>query len=470
MVCTIEEQLSAHNILPKDCKVLVAVSGGPDSMALLHFFLQLRDKQNLQIMAAHVHHGLRDKTADADEQFVKRWCELRDIPCFTTKINVRKAVKEKSGNVQEEARRLRYDYLRALMERHGIAFLATGHHADDQMETMLMKQAEGRAVLGELGMAFTRMFGSGRLIRPLLWVTKNEIITYCKKHSIEYRVDESNHSEKYTRNRFRQYVLPFLKKENPSVHLHFQEYMDWLSAEREYIINEAKSAIDQFIESRDDISVTIHISGFRSLPYPLQRRGIPLVLNYLYQHKVPELSVLHIDQLLTLIQQENPSFSIDWPGGVKVSRNYGLLTFSLGAGENKWVQPQNIHLPLSGQVSFHHFSFETEKYDRNKETADNKNTLVLKENEICLPLTIRTTEPGDRINPLGMRGRKKVSRLFIDSKIPREERGHWPVLTDANGKILWVPLLRKSSFHVPSPKTDDRLIIIRCKKNKISFK
>ncbi|MDA3128842.1 tRNA lysidine(34) synthetase TilS [Aliibacillus thermotolerans] len=454
-----EDWIKERRLLKQGDRVVVALSGGPDSMALLHLFYQLRKKWELQLFAAHVNHGLRED-ARADEEFVITWCQKWDIPLFHTTIDVKSAVKI-GGSVQEEARRLRYQYFHSLMKDHRLDVLATGHHADDQVETILMKLTSGRSLLGEVGMKDTRPFSTGRLIRPLLSVTKTEILQYLEENDLPYQIDRSNFSMDYTRNRFRKMILPFLKKENPKVHHHFQVFADWVEEERTYIEEEAKRRLEKIIVRQNDGFVTISLASFQTWPLPLQRRTIHLILNYLCLKELPMISVLHIDTLISLIQQDKPSFSLDWPGGVYVFRSYHVLHFTT----NKDNDHDTKHLQsllFFEEATFHHYHFSKQTETEPISQVRHGDVLIVREEDIVFPLTIRTVQPGDRIQVLGMKGHKKVHRIFIDEKIPRKKRQTWPVVTDARGEVIWIPFLKKSSYHCRYREKGKTYVVLKC--------
>ncbi|WP_158738503.1 tRNA lysidine(34) synthetase TilS [Alteribacillus sp. YIM 98480] len=459
----VKQWINERELLKNRSKLLAAVSGGPDSMALLHLLLEFQQEWKLEVAAAHINHGLREKTASEDEKFVRTWCRDKGVPYFSKQVDVKEALEKEGGTVQEQARRLRYEYLQTLMSKYKLDVLATGHHADDQMETMLMKQTTGRAVLGEAGIASSRPFGKGKLIRPLLCVTKEEILRYCHENNISFRTDESNSSDKYTRNRFRHSVLPFLKKENKSVHQHFQDFLDWESDERQYIESLAEEEIQRLLLNKHEHSVTISADGLIALPIPLQRRGIHLILKYLCYSKIPELSILHIKQLIHLLHQHHPSFTLDWPGGVKVSRSYNSLRFTVNNESKMEKSRPTRYLNISEKVSYDDVTFTAQRTKNIKEWAQRENVFICKEGETVFPLIIRTWKAGDKIQPLGMKGTKKVNRIFIDKKIPQEKRNTWPVLTDSTGEVLWVPYLKRSSSHVRNLGLETDCIAIQCK-------
>ncbi|MGY4691867.1 tRNA lysidine(34) synthetase TilS [Salibacterium sp. K-3] len=444
---TVEQWIKARHLLQPGSRVLAAVSGGPDSMALLHLLKEMETEWDLTVLAAHVHHGLRQETADRDERFVKEWCENNCIPFYNARVSVEKKIREEGGGVQEQARRLRYDYLAGLMAAESISVLAVGHHADDQVETIVMKQTTGRALLGETAMKAERPFGGGTLIRPLLGVTKEEIYDYCRSHWISFQEDESNASGKYTRNRIRQRILPVLKEEEPLVHRHFQHYADWIEEDRRYIEEQAEEEWRQRIIREDEHSVTISIKGMEALPLPLQRRGIPLILKYLCMHNVPELSIVHIEQFLSLLHGGRPSAVLDWPGNLEVRRDYDQITISMVPLQQTRSAPQPVSLSTPGEASFGDYVFEA-SFHSPRHTGEEEDLLVIEPAAVSFPLHIRPRQDGDRLPPLGMTGSKKVNRIFIDEKTPFYERPFQPVVTDADSTVLWLPFVKKSVYHL----------------------
>ncbi|WP_026702323.1 tRNA lysidine(34) synthetase TilS [Salibacterium aidingense] len=462
---TVEQWIKERSLIDPGSRILVAVSGGPDSMALLHFMKEKEKAWNLQVLAAHVNHGLREETAEEDEVFVQSWCKTWSIPFFRTYVSVKKEIAEKGGSIQERARQLRYNYLADVMKQEKVSILATGHHADDQVETMLMKQVSGRALLGDPAMKAERPFSSGKLIRPLLGVTKEDILQYCRTQKIPYQIDESNTSDKYTRNRIRQQILPALKEEDPRMQHHFQQYADWLADERAYLERRAEQKWKQQILYQDEHSVTISVNGVKALPLPLQRRGIHLILKYLCIYFNPELSVVHIDQFLALLQQDHPSFSLDWPGNICVKREYDTVTFFLNSNKHSAAKREAVELAVPGETVFGDYVFTADPLQSEDFSEATEHTLICKPEQLTFPLIVRPRQEGDRIRPLGMKGSKKVNRIFIEKKIPRAQRVNWPVVVDAQGTVVWVPLLKKSWRQVPSRTWDEAPFLrITCRK------
>jgi tRNA(Ile)-lysidine synthase len=434
--------LNGQSFNLKDKQMVIGVSGGPDSLALLHFLWKQQEKENLSIVVAHVDHMFRGKESLEDALFVKSLCEQYNIRFEMDRINVPELIKKTKKSSQIAAREARYDFYATVMKKYGFPYLALGHHGDDQMETILMRLTRGSSGTARAGIPFLRAFGPGFLFRPFLNVTKAEIEDYCKKNHLTPRRDLSNEKGTYTRNRFRKEVLPFLKSENQQVHEHFQRFSEELQRDELFLQELTVQKMNKVMEIREKNKITIDITRFLEMPIPLQRRGIQLILNYLYKEKPESLSAQHIDQIFSLVTHLHPSGMLDLPNGLKVIRSYSTLSFQFALFDfqdfyYELSESGIIELPSGGSIKVEMSGECTEKANYNA---------VFDASNLQLPITIRTRKKGDRMSLKGMKGTKKIKDIFIDSKIPLQNRDTWPVVTDGNGNILWLPGLKKSSF------------------------
>lgn len=206
--------IKRHQLVRSHTTVLLAVSGGPDSMALLHFFYKMRTAWDLRLIAVSIDHGLRGQESLDDLHFVRRACQKRGIEFAGTSLDVPAYQAEKQVGTQKAARDMRYQFFAEQMNLYQADYLAFGHHADDQLETMLMGLIHSASVKSLAGIPVERAFASGKIIRPFLGVTKDQIERYCRQHALEPRRDPSNASDTYTRNDYRHNILPLLKAKN----------------------------------------------------------------------------------------------------------------------------------------------------------------------------------------------------------------------------------------------------------------
>ncbi|MBA2876721.1 tRNA lysidine(34) synthetase TilS [Thermaerobacillus caldiproteolyticus] len=435
--------IKKHQLLTPNSTVVVGVSGGPDSLALLHFFCTIQHDWNLTVIAAHVDHMFRGKESAEDMNFVKHVCEKFGIICETKQINVPSFQRQWKISAQEAARECRYRFFKEVMEKHSATYLALAHHGDDQIETILMRLVRGSNGRGYAGIPAKRPFYFGQIIRPFLAVSRDDIEEYCREHALKPRYDASNEKDSYTRNRFRRYVVPFLKKENPHVHERFQHYSEMVAEDETFLEELTSEAMNKVMEKQHG-AVILHIKPFQTLPKPLQRRGIQLILNYLYNGVPSSLSSIHINHVLALLHNNHPSGRLDFPNGLKVIRSYQSCVFTFHEQESYTYTfeldvPSVLHLP-NGYAIISEF---WEHYPREQKGND---TFIVDPEAITFPLRVRTRRAGDRMTLKGTKGTKKIKEIFIEEKIPLHERESWPIVEDGQGNILWLPKLKKSAF------------------------
>ncbi len=425
-----------HQLIEKGDIIAVGVSGGPDSLSLVAYLADRRQSLAIEVCALHLDHMFRGEESYSELKFVEHFCLERNIPFYSEQIDVAKEMEVSGEGLQEAARRVRYDFFKRGMERMKAGKLALAHHGDDQVETVLMQMTRGG---NPQGIPVRRPFGEKEIIRPLLGLDKETIERYCAHYKLNPRRDPSNEKADYTRNRFRHVVLPFLKKENPQVHEHFQRFSEEERADRLLLDELAREEMSK-VWRRNKHESVLDIKPFLAMPLPLQRRGIHLILNYLYKDKTP-FSFIHIQQILQLLKQEKSSWTLDLPHGLKVCREYQVCVFRFSQAE---AQDYAFELNVGEQISWPYgveFTLSRNDY----ENRDKESCFVLS-SQVKLPLCIRTRRQGDRIHPKGMDGSKKLKDLFIDEKVPLSKRMQWPIVTDHEGKLIWVPGLKRSRY------------------------
>jgi tRNA(Ile)-lysidine synthase len=452
----VEAFLDRHSISLFGKKVIVGVSGGPDSLTLLHYLWRKRDSWSLNLIAVHVDHMFRGEQSYLEAIFVKEFCHTLHIPFEWTQINVTDYMKETGKSAQVAGRECRYEYFETMMRKFESDYLILGHHGDDQIETMLMRMTRGSSGKARAGIAITRPFSIGEIIRPLLAVNKEEIEQYCLMHELNPRRDPSNQKPYYSRNRFRLEVVPFLKNENPAVHEHFQRMSEELYQDEAFLEELTVKEMNKVLKSKDVEEITLYTEKFLAIPLPLQRRGIQLILNYLYKVRPSSLSALHIDLIMMLIQSPHPSGRLDFPEGLHINRSYQLCEFHFTQRED---EPFRFELEYPGSTQLPDGSTIQLDYVDTTKDIDGLDTCLLNPSEIEFPIIVRTRINGDRIQPKGMSGTKKIKDIFIDSKIPLKDRSTWPIVTDGTGSILWIPQLKVSNHESRHEALDSYLLL-----------
>jgi tRNA(Ile)-lysidine synthase len=432
--------IKENQLIEKGDTLLVGVSGGPDSLSLLHFFHHSRKEYDISIEAVHVDHMFRGKESYEDLKFVEGVCDKYNIPFHHKRINISEKMKHRKGSLQESARHFRYSFFQEVMSSSNANKLVLGHHGDDQIETILMRLTRGSSGMSRAGIPIKRPFANGLIIRPLLSMNKKIIEEYCESYGLVPRRDPSNNKNDYTRNRFRNRVLPFLKEENPLVHEQFQKFSKEI-LEDELFLQELTLKKLNNIWNKLGNKVSIDIIRFDEMPLPLQRRSIHLILNYLYKDVPSSLTFVHTKEILEMIHKQGPTITIDLPEGLKFTRSYQEGIFHFESLYNVepffYIVEEGKEVELPNQASIMANRSRILHYD-------DLYIMKIKEESVSLPIIVRSRQPGDRMKIKGLNGTKKVKDIFIDEKVPLHLRDQWPIVQDSNGVILWIPGLKKS--------------------------
>lgn len=450
--------IKSEQLVNSGDRLLIACSGGVDSMALLHFFDQYKQLLHIELYVVHVDHMLRKEQSAGDRKFVEDFCASRNIRCFSTAIPIPSILKEYGGNSQAVCRQERYGYFADVMREHNIKTLVTAHHADDQLESMLMALAKSGSVKGMLGIKVNRRFDIGRVIRPFLMVTKEEIREYLKKDGLDYREDPSNAKDDYTRNRFRHHIVPLLKTENKAVAQHAVQLALHLAQDDEYLQEVAQHAFDRLVTKKGGNCYEVEIHPFISEPLALQRRLILILLNYIYNDTSTFQRHALCTSILNLFQTQSGNAMLNLPHSFLASRQYGKVLFHQAQEKepfvpceltvNKWNEIMDLRVYIG------------EPSQMTALQSDEAQAFYCSADKVSFPLRVRTREEGDRIQLPGMSMPKRLSRLFIDEKVPLAKRDEWPLLVDVHNDILAVLGLRVSSKFSRTRRADDDWVFI----------
>ncbi|UOQ91370.1 tRNA lysidine(34) synthetase TilS [Halobacillus shinanisalinarum] len=440
MIASVQSFIEKHQLIQQNQTVVAAVSGGPDSLALLHYLCQLKVELNLRIVAVSVDHGLRGETSLEDLRFVEQIASEWNLEFIGTSVDVRSYKKKTGTGTQEAARILRYQFFEQVMKEVGGDVFALGHHGDDQAETMIMQMTRSVRPESVQGMPVSRPFSTGKLIRPFLCLSKEDLLQYCSVNKLVYKLDESNDETDYTRNAFRKHVMPFLKEQNPKLHKHMQLMSERVKDHQLYMESQAEQVLETMEMSNENESfVKFSIYTFLTFPLALQRTAFHLILNYLYGYQIEEVSYMHEEILFNLLRENKPNAELDLPRGLKVIRAYDEVTLTFSRKDHTTFTKllyigDTIKLPDGSTITA---EWSESGGDRGLYE------FVCDSHHVKLPLIVRTRKPGDRIVLKGMDGSKKVKDIFIDKKVPASKREEWPLVTDSDGQVLWLVGLRK---------------------------
>ncbi len=411
-------------------RVLVTLSGGPDSVALLHLVHELADREGLQVFAAHVNYGLRGQESEQDDKFCLDLCRRLDIRLFRKKASLRKL---KSANLQDRARQVRYEFFDKLCEQYQINLVATGHNKSDNAETMLINLFRGAGTFGLSGIKRKR----GRIVRPLLDFSREEIIEFLQRQSIGYRVDSSNVKPKYLRNRVRLELMPKIEELFGKTSLdNIARAAGIIATQEEYLRHQADKRF-----RRD-----AHWTPFGKIVLDLKRfRGYHdiskcLMLATAFERltgSLKDFDFAATRRVFSCIEAGSGQVDLKAKLICEVARN-NLYIY------RRSKRPALIAVDIPGTTLLTPYGL---KLTVNLPAADRIRQEVVKKTTrkrafldlVSLPgkLSIRTMLPGDRFRPLGMQGSKKLSDFFIDRKLERPLREEVPLLL-AGGEIVWV--------------------------------
>ncbi len=432
--------IKRHKLIKSPSIVLVGVSGGPDSMALLHFLNQYRDQLGIELVVISVNHQLRGEASEADIEYVKLMCQTWLIPFIQKNVDVKSYVQKNKTSQQMASREARYDVYKKTLKETGADYLALGHHADDQIETMLMALTKVTRPEILSGIPITRNINGSQIIRPFLSVNKEMIESYCQLHDIKPRYDASNEDTDYERNYFRQRVMPLLQERNPNLYQTAQIMSEKLQEDNQYLEEEARLIFKTMLSKQNkEQSMTFNKNELRKIVKPLQRRVYKLTLDYLYAKKKQELSYEHEEIFMRLVNEEVINQILDFPLGLKLEKSYENIHFYFEEVVNKeefW--PIMLEVGRTVQLNNHQaLSCELIENGIDIET-DNPNVYYVEQESVKQPLFIRKRKPGDRITWKGLPGSKKVKDVLIDKKIPRVERDKLLIVTDNKNEVLWL--------------------------------
>lgn len=420
--------------------IVVGCSAGPDSMALVDMLLKIRKKYSLSLIVAHVNHNVREESIE-EASYIKKYCSDNLIAFETMTIS-----EYGDDNFENEARNIRYNFFENIVLKYSANYLMTAHHGDDLIETIMMRIVRGSNLSGYSGFKKIVDMDEYKIVRPLICYTKEELEEYNNINNVKYFVDKSNFNDKYTRNRYRKYLLPFLKSEEKNVHLKFLRFSDNLELACKFINKERDKALNRVL-----LADTLIIDKFKLEDEYLQREILYYLLSEFYHDDLILVNDKHIELLLDLIYSSRANSFVNLPNDVVANKCYNMLELRRDVLEitNYEIEFDEYATLPNGHV-----------IERVLDTSDNSNNVCrLNSSDISLPLVVRTRKIGDRMSIKGMDGSKKIKDIFIDSKIKLADRDSWPIVSDSKGKIVWIPGVKKSKFD--KKKMDSYDIILK---------
>ena len=444
------DTIQRYHLLKQKDLILVAVSGGPDSIALFHLLWKLKDDFNLHFVLAHINHLIRSD-AHKDEELVCKEAEEHCVELVRISIDV-PALKEKSGlSLETVAREARYQFFEEEAKKLNLNRVALGHTANDQAETILMRLLRGSGLNGMAGIAPLR----GKTvcyIRPLIRSYRYQIMKFLNKEKIPYRHDATNFKTDCLRNKIRLNLMPELIKEyNPNLIKALQQTGILLRDEYEYLQSVAKGKFKEILIRENNNSLTLSLPLLRALHPSLLRAVIRIAIKKINKGKLSRIQFSHLEAIERLLFIDTGGLHLDLPFNIKIEKEAGTLiicqkktpTNNISTKANSYLVkvPGAIHIPELSLI------LETSIIPKSKFCGIDKSdpySAYFDYNHISHPLYVRTRMPGDRFYPLGLCAHKKMKNFFIDKKIPRCKRDNWPILV-AGEEIIWIIDLRMAN-------------------------
>ena len=427
------------SLLKDNDTIVIGLSGGPDSMCLLNILLSL--KKNINIVCAHINHNVREESKE-ELNFVTEYCKDKPVIFETTTFDKKSST---ANYTEQELREKRYQFFEQIINKHNADYLFTAHHGDDLIETILMRLTRGSTLKGYSGFQTETQKENYKIIKPLIYVTKEDIEKYNKENNIPVVIDNTNFKDVYTRNRYRHNILPFLKSENPNVHLKYLKFSKELNKYYEFV----NTLINKELTKRYKDNV-LDITNYNKLEPLFQTKIIENVLDSIYIDNLYLVSDIHVALILDVINNPKPNVEINLPAEVRVVKSYNQLIITKN---NKKVSEYNIllkeitALPNGREIVVLNNTEEKSNY-----------YLKLNSKEIALPLYVRNRKNGDKIIIKNMNNSKKIKDIFIDEKIPKELRDSYPIVVDNNDNILWIPGIKKSKFDKANDENYDIIL------------
>ncbi len=432
MLKKIKHTIQRLSLLKKGDKVLVAVSGGPDSVCLLLALYSLGKELGVKVLCAHLNHQLRGAESNKDEAYVIKLSDKLNIPILVESRDVEVFAKKNKFSIEQAARELRYDFLLGAAKEVGANKIATGHTRDDQAETVLMRLLRGAGLKGLRAIPPVRKLSSNvHIIRPLIDVSKKEITSFLRRRNIKSRLDSTNKKDIFLRNKIRHNLIPYLEKHySLKIKDILARTANNLDGDYSYLMKQQRRIFKKISSVKNNKNVTLPIKDLRTLDIALKRGVIRLAIEAV-KGDLKNIDYRHWNEIEDLILKRKAKSEVHLPGGINVVKKERSIVFKR-RGKNgarhlklKWCQaPFFLRASVSSKPP--------------KRFSASRKIEYFDFDKINFPLKVRYRKPHDKIRPLGMKKYKRIKDIFIDDKIKVNKRASTPIVVDAKGKIAWI--------------------------------
>jgi tRNA(Ile)-lysidine synthase len=441
------ETVKEYELLSSGDRVLVAVSGGVDSTALLHLLHSVKEEYGLTLQVAHLNHLLRKGDAELDVKYVQETSSRLKIPLTIEACDVSALAKEKKKGLEVTARQVRYDFFERVAERMGANKIAVGHTADDNVETFLMRLLRGAGLKGLCGITPKR----GKIIRPLIKNWRKEIEEYVGSLKLVPRRDYTNYESKYLRNRVRMKLISQLRLYNLNIKEIILQTILLLTKDSEYLEGKSEEILEEMILASGQSSLSIEVEGLKGLEESIKGRVVRSAIERI-KGDLSEISYVHVHDVLEKLNNTE-AWELHLPGGTYLSGNREAITVSLEKPVAREGRAFHYVMNIPGVVNICELGKELRaSLVPGAETGAGQDLAFVDYTALGKKIIVRSRRDGDKFNPLGMKGSKKIQDLMVDEKIPAEARDSVPII-ESGGKIVWVAGLRMDERAKVTSKT-----------------
>ncbi|NDW18937.1 tRNA lysidine(34) synthetase TilS [Dysgonomonas sp. 216] len=429
----VKNYIESQNLLSPNSIIIIGLSGGADSMALLSILTNLE----YNCIAAHCNFHLRGEESNRDERFVEGYCQYKNIPYISTSFDTYAYMKEKSVSLEMAARELRYNWFETIKEEHNADYIAVGHHQDDSIETVLINLIRGTGIRGLTGIPPK----NNQIVRPLLCLSRHEILDYLNENKIPFITDSTNAENIYTRNKIRLEIIPLLEKINPSAKEAISRTSEYLSEVETIYTEHVCNITNQVFDGRKiDIELLLKEKGAKTILFEILH---PLGFN--------SDTINNIFNSISGLSGK--TFYSDNFRLIK-DRNFLIINEQTYTSDNTEYEVQFTNTYISNPIELR---FSKHIKEDILEITRDKNTLYADLSKITYPLQIRKWKLGDKFVPLGMKGSKKLSDYFSDRKFSIVDKEDVWLLCSADNKIIWIIGERMDDRFKITEKTSDIL-------------
>jgi len=448
--------IKKHEMITAGDRIVVGVSGGPDSICLLNVLNELKDRLSIKLYVVHINHCIRGETADQDEQFVKDFACRLGLSVYSEKLMIIQMAKSKKISIEEAGRIARYNCFEEYLKELDANKIAVGHNMNDSVETFLFNLVRGTGIEGLKGIEPVR----GNIIRPLIETGRDEIEVYCKEEGLVPRIDETNADFAFTRNRIRNGLIPYVKQNfNPNIIETLNRTADIINDENQVTSVLSESYYNECLINSDKSLIEMDLKKFNMLHDAVKKRIIRLAVEKL-KGNTKAVEKIHIEQAIDLAQKAKTGTVYRFNKGIEVRIKYGNLVIMKEKFGDKKDFCYDINIPSKIEIPElkAYLTIMLAKYNEIDRNKKDNNICLLDKEKLAASLQVRNRRNGDRINPEGMKGTKKLKDYFIDEKIPREERDLIPMITEGQ-EIIWIVGKRYSEKYKITDDTKEVVII-----------